>query len=151
MKIFIDTEFIEYPNTIEFISIGLVREDNYEYYAISEEFNPGNASHWVFENVIERLEEHIKRKSIKQIAKEIIDFCDVKPEFWGYYADYDWVVFCRLFGRMVDLPNGFPMYCRDIKQLMDQKGNPQKPEQDLNPHNALDDAKYHKKLYEWIK
>ncbi len=43
------------------------------------------------------------------------------------------------------------MYCRDIKQLMDQKGNPQKPEQDLNPHNALDDAKYHKKLYEWIK
>lgn len=42
-----------------------------------------------------------------------------KPEFYAYYADYDWVVFCSLFGRMIDLPNGFPMYCKDLKQIMD--------------------------------
>lgn len=26
----------------------------------------------------------------------------------GYYADYDWVAFCQLFDRMIDLPKDFP-------------------------------------------
>lgn len=43
------------------------------------------------------------------------------PEFYAYFADYDWVLFCSLFGRMIDLPNGFPMYCRDLKQMLDEK------------------------------
>jgi hypothetical protein len=43
------------------------------------------------------------------------------PEFYAYYADYDWVVFCSMFGRMIDLPKGFPMYCKDLKQTMDEK------------------------------
>ena len=41
------------------------------------------------------------------------------PEFWGYYAAYDWVVFCWLFGKMVDLPAKFPFYCKDVKQFLD--------------------------------
>lgn len=44
-----------------------------------------------------------------------------QPEFYGYYCDYDWVVFCSLFGRMIDLPKGFPMFCIDLKQIMDEK------------------------------
>lgn len=44
-----------------------------------------------------------------------------EPEFYAYFADYDWVVFCWLFGRMIDLPKGFPMYCRDLKQMLDEK------------------------------
>lgn len=44
-------------------------------------------------------------------------------EFYGYYADYDWVVFCWLFGKMIDLPKGFPMYCIDLKQTMDVVAN----------------------------
>lgn len=78
-------------------------------------------------------------KSNKQIAEEIFQFCTddtltiekakyynvVKDniEFYGYYADYDWVLFCSLFGRMIDLPNGFPMYCKDLKQMLDEKAN----------------------------
>lgn len=46
-----------------------------------------------------------------------------EPEFYAYYADYDWVVFCSLFGRMIDLPKGFPMYCKDLKQMLDDKAN----------------------------
>lgn len=45
----------------------------------------------------------------------------INPQFYGYYADYDWVVFCWLFGRMIDLPKGFPKYCIDLKQLLDDK------------------------------
>ena len=43
------------------------------------------------------------------------------PKFYGYYSDYDWVVFCWLFGKMIDLPKGFPMYCIDLKQTLDEK------------------------------
>lgn len=44
-----------------------------------------------------------------------------KPEFYAYFADYDWVVFCWIFGKMMDLPEDFPKYCRDLKQMLDEK------------------------------
>jgi hypothetical protein len=91
-------------------------------------------------------QESLLWKSNKRIAEDIVSFVypkqsanfkDAKAEFlqrtksygWGgeqpsfyaYYADYDWVVFCSLFGRMIDLPKGFPMYCIDLKQQLDQK------------------------------
>ncbi len=43
------------------------------------------------------------------------------PEFYAYYSAYDWVAFCWIFGKMIDLPKGFPMYCRDLKQIFDEK------------------------------
>lgn len=43
----------------------------------------------------------------------------IEPSFYGYYADYDWVAFCWLFGKMIDLPEGFPKYCRDLKQMLE--------------------------------
>ena len=81
-------------------------------------------------------------KTNKQIAEEIIKFVTPiqnmnkiipehmqfaeqfkinysEPQFYGYYADYDWVAFCWLFGKMIDLPKGFPMYCIDLKQTID--------------------------------
>lgn len=73
-----------------------------------------------------------------------------KPEFWAYYADYDWVVFCQLFGTMMDLPSGFPMYCRDIKQECDRLGNPKLPKQGENEHNALADAQWVRESWEFL-
>lgn len=70
--------------------------------------------------------------------------------FWGYYADYDWVVFCQLFGTMMDLPKGWPMYCRDLKQWSDTIGAP-KFEGPKGEHNALEDAKWNAKLYEHLR
>lgn len=78
------------------------------------------------------------------------------PEFYAYYADYDWVVFCWLFGRMIDLPKGMPMYCKDLKQMMDEKGldNQWKakfvPQIGITLHNALEDAKWNRELYKMI-
>jgi hypothetical protein len=40
--------------------------------------------------------------------------------FKAYYADYDWVMICTIFGTMMDLPEGFPMYCVDLKQTLDE-------------------------------
>ena len=80
-----------------------------------------------------------------EIRDAVRAFCNPevhgKPEFWGYYAAYDWVAFCQLFGCMVDLPKGYPMYCRDIKQLCDSLGNPELPKSQRTEHNALNDAR----------
>jgi hypothetical protein len=74
-----------------------------------------------------------------------------KPIFYGYYADYDWVVFCQLFGKMVDLPEGFPMYCRDIKQIADMLGGVVLPQPAEGvEHDALEDARWNKRVYEYL-
>jgi hypothetical protein len=51
---------------------------------------------------------------------------------------------------MIDLPKGFPMYCRDIKQLCDELGNPEIPK-DRIEHNALDDARWVRKAHLWLR
>jgi hypothetical protein len=157
MRFFLDTEFIESgpANPIELISIGIVSEDGREFYAQSSEFDASHASPWVRQNVLAQLDPHGVYESLKEIAAAITAFVwpdssREKPEFWGYYADYDWVVFAQIFGTMMDLPNGFPMYCRDIKQLCDDKGNPELPAQGKGEHNALADARWNKTAWEFL-
>ena len=76
-------------------------------------------------------------------------------EVYGYFADYDWVLFSSLFGRMVNLPKGFPFYCMDLKQMMQERGLTKEWKQEVCPdpegeHNALVDAKWNMKLYNAI-
>ena len=40
---------------------------------------------------------------------------------YGYYSAYDHVLLSSLFGRMMDLPEGFPMYTIDLKQMLDDR------------------------------
>lgn len=62
-------------------------------------------------------------------------------EFWADYASYDWIVLCQLFGTMLDLPRGFPMFVKDIQQLKGDVGFVGKlPEVVGQAHNAADDA-----------
>jgi len=187
VKYYIDTEFIETPGHIELISIGIVCEDGREYYAVNTDADISKASDWVKKNALERMPEYCKEygdlrayryskgdkalmpippqdpKSIADIKKELLQWCGQnnnvpeKCEFYGYYADYDWVVFCWIFGTMMDLPSGFPMYCRDLKRMLDS--NPflynEKWKQENCPdpegeHNAMVDAKWNQKLHKAI-
>jgi hypothetical protein len=139
VRIYFDTEFIEDGKTIDLISIGLIREDGLTYYAESSEADLSRANDWVKSNVLV----HLKGNSIPraQIAKEILEFVGESPEFWAYYADYDWVALCQLYGRMIDLPKGWPMFCRDIKQEAVRLGRDHAlPEQSSTEHDALNDA-----------
>lgn len=94
-------------------------------------------------------------RSRKQIKNEILAFMDIekygKPELWAYYADYDHVALCQLFGTMMDLPQNWPMYTRDIKQWSDQLGVHRLPEQGKGEHNALADARWNKLAWESLK
>lgn len=98
------------------------------------------------------------------------------PTFYGYYSAYDHVALCWLFGKMIDLPKGFPMYTRDLKQMLDEKVErstlydygqklngdslqgklklikahidyPEQPDE----HVAIADARWNKKLHNFIK
>ena len=153
MKYFLDTEFIESGpyKPIQLISIGIVREDGQTLYCVSAEFKDDDASEWVKQNVLDQIPRDYPRYSLQSIALEILAFVGKdKPEFWGYYADYDWVVFAQIFGTMMDLPKGYPMYCRDLKQLCDQLGNPKLPEQGKGEHNALADAQWNMTAYQFL-
>jgi hypothetical protein len=154
MRYFLDTEFSERGSKkpIDLISIGIVAEDGREFYLESSEFDVNDINSWVRANVITQLKGEMVPLSV--IAERVKAFCgDVygKPEFWGYYADYDWVVFCQTLGTMIDLPKGWPMYCRDIKQMCDSLGNPKLPEQDSSEHNALNDARWNKVAFEFLR
>lgn len=148
-RYFLDTEFIEKPNTIELISIGIKCEDGRKYYAISSEFDETKANDWVRENVIAKLEA-LPRKPLTQIKQELLEFIKGDNiEFWGYYSDYDWVVFCWIFGAMIDLPNGYPMYCKDLKQWLDDSGKAKLPDPE-GEHNALADAEWNEQLFNYL-
>jgi hypothetical protein len=171
MRFFYDTEFIEDGKTIDLISIGIVAESGDSYYAISTEFRARKASQWVKDNVLVHLpkrnvnlsdmsvsprlkEESLAWKSRKRIADDVRQFIQSFPpkhELWGYYADYDHVVLCQLFGTMINLPKDFPIWTHDIKQLCVSLGDPKLPEQGKGEHHALADAKWNKQAYEFLK
>lgn len=138
MRIYFDTEFIEDGKTIDLLSIGLIREDGAELYLENNEADPSRASEWVRNNVIPSLGDGNARTTRADMAEEIRAFVGESPEFWAYFADYDWVVLCQLYGTMMDLPAGWPMYCRDLKQELDR--GRMAIEQDDSRHNALSDA-----------
>jgi hypothetical protein len=154
MKHFLDTEFIEAgpEHPIQLLSIGIVAEDGREYYAVVDpvEINLNLADDWVRDNVIKYLDFSIGKRR-KVIAKEIVEFVGERPSWIGYYSDYDWVVLCQLFGRMVDLPKGWPMYCLDLKQMATEYGDIKLPDlPDKIEHHALWDAREMKYRYEWL-
>lgn len=152
MKYFLDTEFIESGPyySIALLSIGIVAEDGREFYAVNREADRNRASDWVKENVLPHLGDTTPQ-ALATIGYMIQKFVgEDEPEFWGYYADYDWVVFCQIFGAMINLPKGWPMFCRDIKQAAMELGNPKLPTQESVEHNALSDARWNKLAYEFL-
>lgn len=175
MKVFIDTEFYEFQtidnidqeiipgsNSVQLISLGAVREDGAEFYAENSEFDFDSVpeDHWIQENVRPHLGgPHARRGTPEAIAwnfrrfvnNEFINRHD-KPEFWGYFCDYDWVAICGLYGRMVDLPNEFPKFCLDLKQEMHRMNVDRHdlPTQDGTAHHALADARWIRNAYNYM-
>lgn len=123
-------------NVLKPIFKELAHEDAMSYFPViskitkGEYFESRELPEFTFKNLKMLINECGKTND--KIAKEIIEFCtdhqcaslagnndyNSNPEFWAYYSDYDWVVFCQLFGTMMDLPTGFPKYCMDLMQLM---------------------------------
>jgi 3' exoribonuclease, RNase T-like len=164
MKYFIDSEFAEAPGQIALISLAIVSEDGREFYVEVADFDESLANDWVKANVLPNLwsnQMHEDRYAkwgncdgglipYAAVAPAVLAFVrDENPEFWGYYSAYDWVALCWLFGAMVDLPKGWPMFCYDLQQVMLQFGRLPKHATEES-HNALDDAMWIKREWEYL-
>lgn len=163
-RYFLDTEFEEDGKTIMPISLALVSENGRELY-IEFKFDLDRASSNDF--VREYVLPHLKGisgvgRTRREVLVEVLEFLGVprhpaeskaRIEFWAYFADYDWVVFCQLFGRMVDLPSDFPMFCMDLQQWWWQLGCPEgaKPPKPTEEHNALADARWNLEFFKALQ
>lgn len=161
-RIWYDTEFLELgpKHPVDLLSIGAVREDGAEYYAVVLDANwDGVREHeWLMANVVPSLpgewlggqwyldQSHPSVKYRDTIAKELETFLleKGKPELWAWYGSYDHVALAQLWGRMINLPKGVPMWTNDLRQEAHRLGNPRLPEQPAGEHNALMDARHNK-------
>lgn len=93
---------------------------------------------WLFNYLDPAVKRH------KRIAADVAAFIQAtpEPELWAWYGAYDHVALAQLFGRMIDLPDGVPMWTNDLKQEAMRLGDPTLPEQPDGVHNALADARH---------
>lgn len=170
-----DLEFLEDGRTIELISIGMVCDDGREYYAVNRDMPVRRIRKhkWLMENVVPSLPKghgdqriHMPTRWLfhyadhqvkprKQIADEVMDFIRAAGpdvELWANYGAYDHVALAQLWGRMIDLPEGVPMFTNDIQQEARRLGIgwDQLPKQEGGEHNALADARHNQFVRRWL-
>lgn len=166
-RLFYDTEFLDTGCTIDLISIGIVSEDGREYYAVNSEaaWCDIREHAWLVEHVLPSLPRfgehgpwvpdpgHVSVRPRRVIANEVREFIQATedPELWAWYAAYDHVALAQLWGPMVNLPKGVPMYTCDLKQEVSRRGNPRLPKQESGEHNALADARQVRAWWEYLE
>lgn len=176
-----DLEFLERRRgwfrkhfTIDLISIAMVAEDGRTYYAVNRDMPVRRIRKhpWLMANVVPSLpkahgdrrltmpkrwlfdyaDPAVKRQD--RIANEVSAFIRDTPdvELWANYGAYDHVRLCWLWGLMVDLPAGVPMYTNDIQQEARRLGVgwDELPKQPDGEHNALADARHNQTVRRWL-
>ncbi len=173
MKIAYDTEFYEDGERIHPISIGMVAEDGRELYHVFAEvgetplYDQIRHQSWLMEHVIPFLSladirEHgyyldwddisvLPSWAIRNRVRQFIGMTP-DPELWANYGAYDHVLLGRLFGPIVNWPEGFPMWTNDLRQELSRHGRPgQAPMQDpTTEHHALADARQVMQVLRWL-
>ncbi|MGW9349021.1 3'-5' exoribonuclease domain-containing protein [Nocardiopsis flavescens] len=172
MRIFYDTEFREDGVCLEILSIGMVREDGREYYAVNADADWTRVYEhpWLREHVLPHLPwvgtKAVDRDTCPQIdhsdvsvkprSRIALDVCDFvvstpEPSLWAWYASFDHVALAWLYGSISDLPKGMPMRTNDLKQEAERLGDPPLPEQDSDLHHALADARHNRVIFDFLR
>lgn len=178
IKIFFDTEFTGLRKDTTLISIGLVSEDNKQFYAELIDYDEKQCDDWIKENVIKKLYKYNwKERESKYIpnyhlgAKSEIgmvlgnwlaQFDSV--EFVSDVSHYDMVLLINLLGGVWGLPKHICPACIDINQAKKynitlQQAFDESREDILyqnhrenkvkgDKHNALYDAKVIREIYQ---
>lgn len=71
-----------------------------------------------------------------------------QTELWAYYGAYDHVALAQLWGPMIRLPKGIPMWTNDIMQAAAGR---ELPEQPAGLHNVLEDARHVRTMWEHLQ
>ncbi|MGH3661077.1 MAG: polyadenylate-specific 3'-exoribonuclease AS [Micromonosporaceae bacterium] len=151
-RYFYDCEFIEDGRTIDLVSIGVVDEHGREFYAVSTEFDDRAAVPWVRRNVLDKLPSPADPawRDRARIRADLYDFLvaplrqklDRQLELWAWFAAYDHVVLCQLWGSMTALPRAIPRFTKDLRQRWEDVGRPPLPGAGDDQHDALADARH---------
>lgn len=150
---FLDFEFDDNGIDVVPLSMGMVCGDGRHLY-MEFDFDEQRVSKnlWVWTNVVPLLKlPKTSRVTLAGARARILRFVRLqpKPQFWGWYADYDWYLFSRIFGGMLKVPEHYGMLCLDLQQLFLHLGAQAdaKPPQPLDQHNALADARWNELFY----
>ena len=164
MRYFYDSEFRDTGSAVELISIGIVAEDGREcYFVLPNAMDICNNDQWLMENVAPSLpldpldnrfldfdSPHVLYKtSIRRRVHEFLSY-DGSPELWGWFVSYDHLVLSQLWGRMIDVPSPIPQFSNDIRSLASWCGINNLPKQIKGHHNALEDARHNKVVFDYI-
>jgi len=173
MRFFYDTEFLEDGKTIALISIGIVGEDGSEYYAVNLDapWKRIREHEWLTANVVPSLP--LLHGDARNYTRDIINYqhpdmrtyakirADVKSfllgpyaeprdvELWAWYGAYDHVALAQMWGPMISLPRGIPMWTNDLRQEVERLGLDAEtlaPRKDGH-HNAIADARWNRDLH----
>lgn len=88
------------------------------------------------------------------IANEVREFILAAPgpELWADHAAHDFVALCWLWGSMMQVPAGIPMWTHSLQQEIERAGNPAIPSMtSLTAHHALDDARQVLHRLNWLR
>jgi hypothetical protein len=170
VRVFFDTEFTALNQQAVLISIGLISEDGHTFYAEFNDYSVEHMSDWVAEHVVPYLQysnlpaltpplnlhSHGMKAShpvIRNALGEWLSQFD-QVEMWADYPAYDWVLLCDLFGGSLNLPEHIASNAFDIATLLKVAGVDPTCDrrafcnlENMNLHNALDDAKLAKACY----
>jgi hypothetical protein len=160
VRYFLDTEFVEDGETIMPISLALVEDtppgcrQRELYLEFDFDQEKAEAHDFVRENVLPHLagQERYTRDQAARRIKEFVLRPGERPQFWAWYASYDWVLFAQIFGPMHLLPDGLPHLCMDLQQLWLTSGRRcPMPPQPANQHHALADARWNLHFFRQIQ
>jgi len=164
MRIHYDLEFHDQgrDEPIRLISIGMIREDGHKLYAVNADMdtNAVRADPWLRKNVwrhlpltsvargergmptLDRDDPDVRPLAqISEMVRRFVLSAD-NPELWAYYSSHDHVVMTsQLFGRMTDLPTGFPMRTNDLAQVLAKFPTYVMPTTYTPEHHAFADAR----------
>jgi hypothetical protein len=140
-KIFFDLEFTGLTQHSTPVSLGMVSEDEKEFYAEFTDFDLLQVDDWLEENVISKLnypdgktnkvfydENDLSRIIVYGESIQIRYYLEKwlsqfdKVEIWGDCLAYDWVLFCQLFGGALNLPKNVYYIPFDICVLFKERG-----------------------------
>lgn len=179
MRYFFDTEFNENVRPIDLISIGIVREDEKEWYGVNINYSHYQAyteardpaeqypilnscNDWVKANVLPIIFQPNGPENAfcatvgpeNLLRDRLVDFVgmDPYPEFWAYYGSYDWFLLTRMFKSFENMPSKWPQTHYDLHQYAKHVGMQRGLPPKFQPvHNALVDARWTKHAFERCK
>lgn len=173
-RVYYDTEFLDDGECIHLISVGMVADDESQYYAVNIDapWDDIKRHKFLCNNVVPHLplapsgirrlshgitfQVDLTHESVKPhwvIANEVRAYLQARQEplqLWAYYGAYDHVALVQLWGPMSELPQGVPKFTHELKQEIERHGIDKDDVSHEGEHHALADARWNHAMGDYL-